>query len=81
MRELDGECVILNLDSERYFGLDAVGTRMWILLTASESVQAAYDTLLDEYEVDAERLRHDFRQLIEHLIAHGLVEINDHSST
>ena len=75
MRELEGECVILNLDSECYFGLDAVGTRMWQVLTACESIQTAYERLLDEYEVSPERLRHDFRHLIEKLIGHGLVEI------
>lgn len=79
MRELDGECVILNLESECYFGLDEVGTRMWMVLTASKSVQAAYEKLLDEYEVEPQRLQHDFRQLIEKLIGHGLVEISEHS--
>ncbi len=31
-RELDGEAVILNLDTGIYFGLDAVGTRIWRLI-------------------------------------------------
>ena len=31
-QELDGETVLLNLQSERYYGLDDVGTRMWQLL-------------------------------------------------
>lgn len=75
MRELDGECVILNLDSECYFGLDEVGTRMWTVLTTAGSIQAGYETLLAEYEVDAERLRRDVCQLIETLIGHGLVAI------
>jgi len=33
IRHLDGESVLLNLESERYFGLDATGTRMWELAT------------------------------------------------
>jgi len=28
-RELDGEAVILNLETGTYFGLDTVGTRIW----------------------------------------------------
>jgi hypothetical protein len=31
MREIGGEAVIVNLDSESYFGLDDVGTHMWTL--------------------------------------------------
>ena len=34
IRHLEGESVLLNLDSERYFGLDATGTRMWQLATS-----------------------------------------------
>ena len=50
-RELDGESVLLNLKTESYLGLDDVGTRMWTVLTAEPSVQAAYEVLLSEYDV------------------------------
>ena len=43
---LQGESVILNLDSERYFGLDDVGTRFLSVLTTSDSIEAAYNTLI-----------------------------------
>jgi len=76
MRELGGESVLLNLNRECYFGLDEVGTRMWTALTASESIQAAYERLLDEYEVDGERLRQDLSALIEKLMEQGLVEVH-----
>ena len=38
IRYLDGESVLLNLESERYFGLDATGTRMWELVTTEPSI-------------------------------------------
>jgi hypothetical protein len=76
VRELDGESVLLNLNSECYFGLDEVGTRMWTLLTASESVQAAYEKLATEYDVDAEQLRQDLDSLIEKLVDQGLLEVH-----
>ena len=77
MRELlDSESVILNLESERYFGLDEVGTRMWTVLTTSESIQATFEVLLAEYDVDAELLRQDLYELIEKLVEHGLVEVS-----
>ena len=41
IRFLDQESVLLNLETERYFGLDAVGTRMWQVVTAAPSVEAA----------------------------------------
>lgn len=72
---IEGESVLLNLKSENYFGLDPVGTRMWNLLTASDSIQSAYEALLDEYDVGADKLRLDMQGLIEKLIANGLMEV------
>lgn len=76
-RNLDGESVLLNLENENYYGLDEVGTRMWDVLTTSTSIQAAYDTLLSEYEVAPEVLQRDINRLIEDLLEQGLVEINN----
>lgn len=76
MRELDGEAVLLNLNSERYFGLDKVGTRMWTALCKFESIQAAYEVLISEYDVDADLLRRDLNALVEKLLKHGLVEFS-----
>ena len=72
---LQGESVILNLNSERYFGLDDVGTRFLSVLTNANSIQAAYETLLQEYDVEGEVLRQDLISIIGQLVDQGLVEI------
>lgn len=72
---LQGESVILNLNSERYFGLDEVGTRMLSVLNGAESIQAAYETLREEYEVEDEILRQDLISIIEQLVEMGVVKI------
>jgi len=74
--EVGGESVLLNLKNERYFGLDDVGTRMWKALMAVDSIQAAYEMLLAEYDVEADRLRQDLDELIGKLMEQGLVEIS-----
>ena len=70
---LQEEAVILNLESERYFGLDDVGTRFLTVLTSSESIDAAYETLRQEYDVDPQALRDDLRELVEKLVDQGLL--------
>jgi hypothetical protein len=45
------------------------------VLTGSNSIQAAYEVLLDEYDVDAESLRSDLISLIDNLVDQGLMEI------
>jgi len=72
---VEGESVLLNLNSERYFGLDDVGTRMLSVLTTSNSIQSAYEVLLEEYEVENETLRDDLAELIDRLVDQGLLEV------
>lgn len=74
---LQGESVILNLSSERYFGLDKVGTRFLTLLSSSESIQAAYNALLEEYDVEPDVLRRDVTELLNELVEQGLVEVSN----
>jgi hypothetical protein len=74
---LQGESVILNLDSERYFGLDDVGTRFLNVLTTSDSIEAAYEALRHEYNIDAHVLREDLLALVENLIDQGILIRNN----
>ena len=71
--QLQEESVVLNLDSERYYGLDDVGTRFLSVLTTSDSIETAYEQLRDEYDVDPQVLRSDLLALIENLINQGLL--------
>jgi len=74
--KLQEESVILNLDSERYYGLDDVGTRFLSVLTTSDSIEAAYQRLVSEYDVDRQLLRNDLLELIENLVDKGIISIN-----
>lgn len=69
------ESVLLNLKNEQYFGLDQMGTQMWQALATSDSIQAVYEKLLGEYDVSAEVLHRDLNNLLEKLLAHGLLEL------
>jgi hypothetical protein len=75
VRELSGEAVLLNLDNEMYFGLDEVGFRMWTVLTTSESISAAYEQLLAEYEVAPAELMQTLDDLISKCTQERLLNI------
>jgi len=75
VRRLDGELVLLNLQTERYFGLDAMGSRMWEAATGSPTIAAAYEKLLEEFEVDADVLRNHLDELLSGLVENGLLAL------
>jgi len=76
-QEVSGETVLLDLNNENYFGLNAVGTRIWQLLQEQNNLEKIYDILLDEYEVDARKLRNDFDDIISQLIDTGLIVVKE----
>ena len=75
VRFLDKESVLLNIETERYFGLDETGTRMWQLLTAAPKIEAAYQQLLDEYDVEPGQLRENLTGLLSRLVENGLLQV------
>jgi len=75
IRHLDGESVLLNLETEKYFGLDATGTRMWELVTTSSNIQSAYAVLSVEFDADPTLLRNNLVELLNQLVDHGLLQV------
>lgn len=74
-QEVRGETVLLNLDNERYFGLDEVGTRFLQLVQQESNLQAIFRTMLEEYEVEAEQLERDLGKLMDEMIEAGLISV------
>ena len=72
-REIDGETVLLNLDSGVYFGLDAVGTRVWALLLEHGSAAPVCAQMEREYDVDPSQLERDVHRLVGELCEKGLL--------
>ncbi len=79
-RELDGEAVILNLDTGIYFGLNAVGTAIWQLVEQLCQAGAVADALTHRYDVTRERAHDDIIALMTQLVAKGLAEPVDEGS-
>ena len=73
------EAVLLNMKTSLYLGLNAMGTQMWIALTGAESIRAAYESLLAEFDVSAEELRKDLEQFLAKLNEFGLINTSSES--
>jgi len=75
VRHLDGEAVLLNLETEKYFGLDQMGTRMWEAAIGAPSIEAAHGKLTEEFEVEPDVLRGHFADLLRQLVQNGLLQV------
>ncbi len=75
--DLAGEGAILDFKSGIYYGLDEVGARIWKLIAEPRIVGEICDTILAEYDVEAEVCERDVIALLGELAAKGLVESRD----
>ena len=78
-REVDGEVVLLNVVTGQYFGLDAVGSEVWMLLQSTGPKGANLDTLCTlvtaQFEVDLATAERDLTALIDDLVAQQLLVV------
>ena len=74
-RELQGEAVILSLESSTYFGLDPIGTRIWQLCQSHSSLRAVWEAMQEEFDAPGEKLESDLLTFIDELSTHGLVKV------
>jgi hypothetical protein len=73
--DLGGEVAILDLKAGVYYGLDAVGARIWSLIQEPRTVIEIRDILLEEYEVEPERCERDLLVLLQRLADEGIIEV------
>jgi hypothetical protein len=73
--DLAGEVAIVNLKNGVYYGLDAMGARVWSLLRQPITVPEICDSLIRDFDVEKPRLESDIRGFINELVEQGLVDV------
>lgn len=76
-RRLVTETVLLNIETGLYHGMDDVGSRFFRALQESESVRAAVDVLVEEFDAPEERIREDMLGYCSDLLERGLLELEE----
>lgn len=76
-QEVSGEIVLLDLKSERYFGLNKTGARIWQGLSKGRSTEEIVSGLADEFEAAKPQLQDDVHELLQSLVEAGLIEPTD----
>ncbi|HJP62137.1 MAG TPA: PqqD family protein [Mucilaginibacter sp.] len=76
-QQINNECVLLDMDSEQYFGLNDVGARIWHLLLEDGDTEKALSQLLAEYATDETTLRTDLINLLAELGNEKLITIEN----
>ncbi len=77
--EADDELVMLAPEQEAYFGLNAMGRRIWELLETSQTPGALRDFLVTEFNVAPDDCLADVLSFVNQLADAHLVSVNPHT--
>lgn len=72
---LDGEAVIINVSTGKYYSMDGVGALAWEVLEGGPSVSELAQSIAARHEVSAATALADVSRLIEELLQEGLVVV------
>jgi hypothetical protein len=75
-RDIEGDTVLLHLERGIYFGLEAVGTRVWTALVEHGCARPAVASILDDFEVTEDVLERDIARFLDALAEKDLVRID-----
>ena len=70
--DMDGDTVMMSIESGEYFGLGGVGSRIWELLASPRTLGEIVTTICAEYEVDAATCEADTRRFVSQLLENEL---------
>ena len=71
---MEGETVLLALDTGRYYTLNRLGSVIWEHCTGHSTISDIHAVLCDRFEVESERALDDLVALVNQLIQEGLLQ-------
>ena len=71
--QLAGETVLMNTATGDYFGINAVGTKIWNLLAQPVSSDTLVESLVGSYDISSEQCRIEVKQFLKNLESRKLV--------
>lgn len=73
-RTVGSETILFDLKSSSYHSLNEVGGRFWKLVQEDRNIEQILSILMEEFEVDRQRLELDLGALVGELEKLGLIE-------
>lgn len=73
--QMDGETVMMRIENGKYYGIDAVGSRIWELIASPRRVLEIVGVLAKEYDVEVGQCKADTLDFLNHLYREGLVRL------
>ena len=74
-QELEGELVLLSMETGEYFSLNEVGAKIWVLITSDWSIPDILESFMNQFDASEEQLAGDIEVFLKHLLDHKLISV------
>ena len=72
--DMDDEIVMMSIEKGEYFGIDAIGSRIWEMLEGEKSIGEICAGLCASYDVDESVCRQDVIRFLENMHERNIIE-------
>jgi hypothetical protein len=73
--EMDGDLVMMSIDSGNYFGVGGIGPHIWNLIETPKGFDELVGSICAEFAVDADTASADLRTFLGKLSENGMIEV------
>jgi hypothetical protein len=70
---IDGEVVMMSIETGEYYGLNPVASRIWELLEMPHTLHQLIDKLMQEFDIDKATCRNDVMPFLDRLMEKKLI--------
>lgn len=75
--DVDSETILLHMESNSYYGLNDISSRIWALLSTSITFRQLIHILVKEYDITNENCARDTKHFLNKLASHNLLIIDN----
>jgi hypothetical protein len=75
--DMNGEKVLMSINSGKYYNLGRVGGRIWEAVQSPTSIEQVIAILLSEYDIDQASCEAQVKSFVQLLYSESLVQINE----
>lgn len=72
--DMDGETVMMNIQTGKYYNLGNMGGGIWALIEGQTKVETIIESLMEEYNVTREQCEKEVLSFLNQILGQGLIE-------
>ena len=74
--EMDGDLVMMSIESGNYFGVSGIGPSIWSFLETPKQFDEVVNEIVENFEVEPELAAADLHKFVAEMAQNGMIEVS-----